>query len=165
MCACSVFQSCPTHCDSIDCSLPGSSPGKTTGVGCHLLLQGLFPTQGSNLYLWHLLHCRQILYHWATWESQFVFNLMCIIGIWLWKPVGLDWNFHRTGEKRISWRAQTKPCVHQDPGERNSDPKRDWVILACECPGVSNGGMDQHWPVTGSGALTTTVLGGTTCQP
>ena len=24
-----------------------------------------------------------------------------------------------------SWRAQTKPCVHQDPGERSSDPTRD----------------------------------------
>ena len=30
-----------------------------TGVGCHFLLQGIFPTQESNL---HLLHCRQILY-------------------------------------------------------------------------------------------------------
>ena len=25
--------------------------GKNTGVGCHLLLQGIFPTQGSNLHL------------------------------------------------------------------------------------------------------------------
>ena len=31
-----------------------------TGVGCHSLLQGIFPTQGSNL---GLPHCRQILYH------------------------------------------------------------------------------------------------------
>ena len=23
-----------------------------------------------------------------------------------------------------SWRAQTEPCVHQDPGERSSDPTR-----------------------------------------
>ena len=37
-----------------------------TGVGCHLLFQGIFPTQRSNLCL---LHCRQILYHWAT-EKQ-----------------------------------------------------------------------------------------------
>ena len=35
-------------------------PGKNTGVGSHSLLQGIFPTQGSNL---SLLHCRQILYH------------------------------------------------------------------------------------------------------
>ena len=60
----SVTQSCPTLCDPMDCSLPGSSvhgdsPGKNTGVGCHALLQGIFPTQGSNL---GLLHCRRILY-------------------------------------------------------------------------------------------------------
>ena len=42
-------------------------------------------------------------------------------GIWL-------LNFHRTGQTD-SWRAQTKPCVHQDPGKRISDSTRDWAIL------------------------------------
>ena len=37
---------------------PWDSPGKNTGVGCHFLLQGIFPTQGSNP---GLLHCRQML--------------------------------------------------------------------------------------------------------
>ena len=27
---------------------PWYFPGKSTGVGCHFLLQGIFPTQGSN---------------------------------------------------------------------------------------------------------------------
>ena len=31
------------------------SPGKNTGVGCHALLQGIFPIQGSNLRLLCLL--------------------------------------------------------------------------------------------------------------
>ena len=58
-----VVQSCPTLCHPMDCSSPGSSVhgdsrGKTTGVGCHSLLQGIFPTQGSNP---GLLHCRRIL--------------------------------------------------------------------------------------------------------
>ena len=35
---------------------PWDSPGKNTGVDCHFLLQGIFPTQGSNLCLLHLLH-------------------------------------------------------------------------------------------------------------
>ena len=52
-------------------------------------------------------------------------------------------NFHRTGETD-SWRAQTKPCLHQDPGEKRSVPRRDWAGLACECPGVSSGGLGQH---------------------
>ena len=51
-------------CGPRDCSPPGSSvhgdsPGKSTGVGCHLLLRGIFLTHGSNL---GLLQCRQILY-------------------------------------------------------------------------------------------------------
>ena len=32
---------------------PWDFPGKNIGVGCHLLLQRIFLTQGSN---WHLLH-------------------------------------------------------------------------------------------------------------
>ena len=48
----------------MDCSPPGTSvhgdsPGKNTGVGCHALLQGIFPTPESNQ---GLLHFRQILY-------------------------------------------------------------------------------------------------------
>ena len=34
-------------------------PGKNTGMDCHFLLQGIFPTQGSNL---GLPHCKQTLY-------------------------------------------------------------------------------------------------------
>ena len=45
---------------------PWDFPGKNIGVGCHLFPQGKFSIQGSNP---HLLHCRQILYHWATWEA------------------------------------------------------------------------------------------------
>ena len=39
-------------------SLPAESPGKpkNTGLGCHFLLQGIFPSQGLNLHLLCLLH-------------------------------------------------------------------------------------------------------------
>ena len=55
------LQSCPTLCDAMDCSLPvssvhGDSQGKNTGVGCHALLQRIFPTQRLNLRLPWLLH-------------------------------------------------------------------------------------------------------------
>ena len=46
---CLAAQSCLTLCGLIDCSSPSSSvPGilQNTGVGCHALLQGIFPTQG-----------------------------------------------------------------------------------------------------------------------
>ena len=60
MCRCvKLLQSCLTLCDPMDCSLPGSSvhgdiPGKNAGVGCHALLQGIFPTKGWNPRLLHL---------------------------------------------------------------------------------------------------------------
>ena len=51
LCACMCaksLQSCLTLGDPIDCSPPGfsvhgDSPGKSTGVGCHALLQGSSP--------------------------------------------------------------------------------------------------------------------------
>ena len=63
--SCAVSQSCLTLCNPMDCSPPGSSiqgdsPDKSTGVGCHTLLQGIFPTQALNP---SLPHCRCILYH------------------------------------------------------------------------------------------------------
>ena len=64
----------------MECSPPGSSVNgilqeKNIGVSCHALLQGIFPTQGSNSQrllqrLQRLLHRRQILYHWATQEAS-----------------------------------------------------------------------------------------------
>ena len=61
---CLVAHSYLTLCDPMDCSPPGSSvhgdsPDKNTGVGCHTLLQGIFPTQGLNP---GLLHCGQLLH-------------------------------------------------------------------------------------------------------
>ena len=51
-----------------------------------------------------------------------------------------------------SWRAQ-QSHVHQDPGERNSDPTGDLP----GCPGVSSEGMGQWWPDAGLGAWTVAV--------
>ena len=41
---------------------PWDFPGKNIGVGCYFLLQRIVPTQGSNLCLLCILHCRWILY-------------------------------------------------------------------------------------------------------
>ena len=46
---------------------PWGFPGNSTGVGCHFLFQGIFPTQGSNP---GLLHCRQTLCHLSHQGSQ-----------------------------------------------------------------------------------------------
>ena len=73
---CSVTKLWLTLCDPIDCSMTGSScpplsprvcSNSCTWVGCHLLLQGIFPTQGLSP---HLLHRQCVLCHWATWEAH-----------------------------------------------------------------------------------------------
>ena len=53
---------CPTLRDPVELArlpCPWNFPGKNTGAGCHFLLQGIFPTQGSNLSLLCFLH-RQV---------------------------------------------------------------------------------------------------------
>ena len=68
---------------------PWNSPGQKTGVGCYCLLQGIFPTQGSNPCL---LHCRQILYHHepsgkptdtVNQPQNFLMGSSCILTIFL----------------------------------------------------------------------------------
>ena len=64
-----LLQSCPTLGDFMDCS----APGKNTGVGCHVLLQDIFPTQGLNIP-WTSCTGRWVLDHEPhlvspTWED------------------------------------------------------------------------------------------------
>ena len=61
-----VAQSCLSLCDPMDCTVHGISPGQNTGVGSLSLLQGIFPTQGSNP---GLRHCRWILCQLSHQES------------------------------------------------------------------------------------------------
>ena len=60
---CSVFSRLFATTWMVTCQAPlcpWNFPGKNTGVCCHSLLQGIFPTQGSNL---GLKLCRQIFYY------------------------------------------------------------------------------------------------------
>ena len=60
VCACEAA-SVMSNCDPMDCSPLASSclwdsPGKNTRVGCHVLLQGNFQTQGWDLHLLQVLY-------------------------------------------------------------------------------------------------------------
>ena len=60
---------------------PWNSLGKSTGMGCHTLLQGLFQTLGLNP---GLLPCRQILYY---LRKPFVYHgctCVCLSLSWVW---------------------------------------------------------------------------------
>ena len=64
-------------CDPMDYSpLSMGSPGKNTGVGIHALLQGFFPTQGSNLSLLYLLHWQMGLLSLAPPGSP-IYPMLC----------------------------------------------------------------------------------------
>ena len=69
-----------------------------------------------------------------------------------------DWETPPPQGNRL-FKGTTKPYVHQDPRERSSDSTRDRAKLTLEDLGVSGGGVGQQWPATGSGTLTTAVLG------
>ena len=65
--------------DPVDCNPPGSSVHGISQTQilqwvCHFFLQVIFLTQGLNSCL---LHCRQILYHWATREDH-TYICVCI---------------------------------------------------------------------------------------
>ena len=126
-----VAQSCPTLCYPVYCSPPGSS------------VHGIFQ---ARIMEWVAISFSRGSSQPRDW-TQFsriagrCFNLCATKDAKDWEPPGNltlkasgIWlqNFHRTGETD-SWRAQTKPCAHQDPGERNNDPTRDWARLSCQC--------------------------------
>ena len=96
-------------------SVPGDSPGKNTRVGCHALLQGIFPTQGANP---GLLHCRQILYRLSHQES----------------PRILEWVAYAFSRGSFQPRDQTQVShIAEDslPAEPPGKPKNTGVGSLC----------------------------------
>ena len=81
----SKSHSCPTLASPCTIYSPWNSPGQKTGVGSLSLLQGIFPTLGSNP---GLPHCRRILYQLSHQGSPGMLkeNRMAF----LWSPLG--WN-------------------------------------------------------------------------
>ena len=99
---CLVTHWCRTLCDSMDCSPRGSSvhrdsPGKNTAVGCHALLQGIFPIRGSNP---GLPHYRWILYHLShQWSPLLLLSfiwLSHINGYSVYTVLYISWNIQVT---------------------------------------------------------------------
>ena len=67
------------------------SLGKNTGVGCHVLLQGIFLTQGLNSSLLHWQEDSLPLSHQATWEAPISYIYVLYVtypnkeGLWIHK--------------------------------------------------------------------------------
>ena len=107
-CCSSVAQSCPTPCDTRDCSPPGSS--------VHAILQARIlewvaipssrgPSQPRD---WARVSCvgRQILYHWAPWEVLLFWDT-CYIPKAICLPIYICWKLQcpsqRLSSPSFSW--------------------------------------------------------------
>ena len=102
------------HAQSLSCEsarffCPWDFPGKNTCVGCHFLLLGIFLTQRSApqplLCLLCLLHCRWILYHWATGKAQINLRMRGYMWVqmkqeWLWTD---EWLYVSNVYVRTYW--------------------------------------------------------------
>ena len=79
----SASESCSVMSDSLwphGLYSPWNSSGQNTGLGSLSLLQGIFPTQGSNL---GLLQCRRILYQLRHKESPISSDIVCKMALWM----------------------------------------------------------------------------------
>ena len=65
------------------------------------------------------------------------------------------------GHTHTHTHTHTQTCVHQDPGERSSDPTKDWLRLAHKCPAVSGGGVGSSGLLQGWGHRVQQCLHGT----
>ena len=116
-----VAQLCLVLCNPMDCSPLGSSlwnsPGKNTGVGCHSLLRGIFPTQGSNP---HLPYCRWILYQLSHNGSPRTLE-------WVAYPFssGSSWPRNRTRVCCIAGRFFTNWTIKESLGS----PRKSFISL------------------------------------
>ena len=91
---------------------PLSMAGKNTGVDRHALLQGIFPTQGSNPRLLLLLHWQAYsFYHCTTCRPLVLFTVRC-----------------KFQSFRVSLLLLEADCVPDSTGQ---GPSRPQVIISC----------------------------------
>ena len=126
-----LTQSYPTICKPMDYS-PCNIPGQITGVNSLSLLQGIFPTQGSNP---GLPHCRQILYQLSHKGSPIIdkhllFAFWFFTNIFNWKSRNKIGNiFYSFNMCQLSWYSQydnTKKYVFVS---RKNPRPRDFLTI------------------------------------
>ena len=113
---------------------PWDFQGKSTGVGCHFLLQGISPTQGSNP---GLSHCRQTLHRLSRQGSpnfKTRYKAVIIQSVWRMPPrLGLAASTARGVRSVPGWGTEIRQVTQHDrkKGQRtwiDASPKR-----TCKC--------------------------------
>ena len=90
---------------------PWDSPGKCTEVGCHALLQGIFPTQVSNPHLLYLLHWQAGSLPLEPHGKSYAFVQKYLKGLSTWHSQESAYQCRRCGFDlwKIPWRRKQKP--------------------------------------------------------
>ena len=105
-----VAQLCPTLCNPMELYIPWNSPFYSTGVGSHFLLQGIFPTLGTNP---GLLHCRKILYQLSlrtlTLLEKQIIQTIQQYADYIWRHTTFQWHSYGWGMKALHIEASSVP--------------------------------------------------------
>ena len=128
VCPCARMQpqslwSCLTLFNPVNCSPPGSSvhwifPGENTGVGCHFLLHGIFPTnRGINRVSCVSCIVNRFVTRWATWEAM-------SLSIWPSNPTP-----GRIFRETHNLKRHTYPSVHSSAIHSNQDREATWMSI------------------------------------
>ena len=119
----------PMNCSPARFLWPWNFPGKNTGVGCHFLLLGVFPTQRLNP---GVPHCRWILYQLSHKGSLRIFE-------WLAYPFSSrsSWPRNQTEVSCIALRFCTKWAIREAP-------RRDTIMIKSN-PIHLPGGWTTTW--------------------
>ena len=120
-----VTQSCLTLCDPMDpmeptrLLSPWDFPGKSAGMGCHFLLQRIFPTQGLNP---GLPQCRQTLYRLSHQGNPWLGTITNVCFVCLVEDFGLGFLFfsHSPQIMTVAWLLFVRPALVR--------------VLQCTCP-------------------------------
>ena len=103
-----VSQLCPTLCNPMGLYFPWNSPCQSTGVGSHFLLQGIFPTLGTNP---GLPHCRKILYQLSlrtlTLLEKQIIQTIQQYADYIWRHTTFQWHSYGWGMKALHIEASS----------------------------------------------------------
>ena len=136
---------------------PWDFPDKDSGVHCHFLLQGIFPTQRSNP---DLLHCRQFFTDRATWDGVYLgMRSSCtrspvwdIITLRCWLDKQRYWASSWIFKFEIQRDIRARDINLEQPGyryfgklwnldciakiwDREEKRNKDWAVRLLPCPG------------------------------
>ena len=127
-----LLQSSPTLCDPVTCSPPGFSVHgilqARTLSGCRALLQGIFPTQGSNPSLPYL-HWQVVTLPQAFLTAQLVKNLPAVWETWV-QSLGWEDPLEKemaTHSSVLAWRI---PWMEEPGGLQSMESQKSQTWLS-----------------------------------